>query len=219
MDGQVVRAFRGQRHRYQILESPLSSGSSPVSVVRGLLRLADFRAIYVADLDALMGRSPQTAMVDDLLAAFPQIQFWLDCGLPASNFTCERVVSVIGSESMSEQTPERLAAIDQSYVLSLDFRGQELVGPQEILNSADWWPARVILMNLARVGSFDGPDLFGASRFIRQYPGHDFIAAGGIRHEGDLENLRETGVAAVLLASALHAGTIDRDVLSRFSLE
>ena len=222
MAGQVVHALRGQRQFYQAIKTPLSPDPSPVSVIRGLLQLADFRTVYVADLDALMGLSPQAAVIQHLLAAFPHLHFWVDCGLPPmqpdTDFTCDQVVSVIGSESMTEKTLEGLAETGRPYILSLDFREGQLVGPRTILKAVDLWPERVIIMNLSRVGSFDGPDFSGAARFIERYPEHHFVAAGGIRHGQDLDDLLEIGVAAVLVASAFHTGAIGRGTLNRLNL-
>jgi phosphoribosylformimino-5-aminoimidazole carboxamide ribotide isomerase len=221
MAGQVVHALRGQRQAYQPIKSPLSPDPSPVSVVRGLLKLGNFKTVYVADLDALMGISPQMAVIEHLAATFPHLHFWMDRGLPSmgrkTDSTCEQVVSVIGSESMTEKTLEGLALTGRPYILSLDFRDGQLVGPLSILKTVDLWPGRVILMNLSRVGSFDGPDFSQAAHFIEQYPAHHFVAAGGIRHAQDLDDLLEIGVAAVLVASAFHNGAIGRDTLNRFN--
>lgn len=221
MAGQVVHALRGQRHAYQPIKSPLSPDPSPVSVVRGLLQLGNFKTVYLADLDALMGLSPQTAVIEHLAATFPHLHFWTDRGLPSmereTDFTCEQVVSVIGSESMTEKTLEGLALTGRPYILSLDFRDGQLVGPKTILKTVELWPGRVILMNLTRVGSFDGPDFSEAARFIERYPEHHFVAAGGIRHGQDLDDLLEIGVGAVLVASAFHNGAIGRDTLNRFN--
>lgn len=216
MGGQVVHARRGQRHSYQAIQTPLSPTSDPISVIRGLLRLADFKTLYVADLDALMGYGPQASVISGLIRAYPHLRFWLDCGLAAANFTCGQVVPVIGSESMTENTLEKMAGHRRSWILSLDFREGRLLGPENILASGEFWPERIILMNLSRVGSFDGPDLTGSARFIRQYPGHHFVAAGGIRNERDLEHLKGIGVTEVLVASALHSGAIDPEMLNRF---
>ena len=132
MAGQVVHALRGQRQAYQPIKSPLSPEPSPVSVVRGLLQLGNFKTVYLADLDALMGLRPQMAVIEHLMATFPYLHFWMDRGLPSmqreADFTCERLVSVIGSESMTKKTLAGLAITGRPYILSLDFRDGQLVG-------------------------------------------------------------------------------------------
>ncbi len=59
MGGQAVRARMGDRAYYRPLESPLSPTSDAVDVVRGLLGVFPFSALYVADLDAIQGARGQ----------------------------------------------------------------------------------------------------------------------------------------------------------------
>ena len=50
----VVHARRGERGSYAPIETPLSRSAEPAAVLAGLLSVAPFRAVYVADLDAIM---------------------------------------------------------------------------------------------------------------------------------------------------------------------
>ena len=52
--GEVVHARAGERERYLPIRSRLAAGSAPAAVVDGLLSVAPFRRIYIADLDALL---------------------------------------------------------------------------------------------------------------------------------------------------------------------
>ena len=58
------------------------------------------------------------------------------------------------------------------------------------------------------VGASEGPDFDYLRRLRVLAPGATLIAAGGARHVQDLECLRTQGVAAVLLATALHDGSL-----------
>jgi phosphoribosylformimino-5-aminoimidazole carboxamide ribotide isomerase len=198
----------------------LSRDARPVSVLAGLLRRFTFRTVYVADLDALMGKNRQDGVIRELTSAFPGLEFWVDRGWPAGiadvSGGLEGVAPVIGSESLDESQLEILAGIDQQWILSLDFREERIIGPEIILNRSLLWPETVILMNLSRVGSSAGPDTAGARAFIRNHPGHRWIAAGGVRDEADLQALMAAGVAGVLVASALHSGAIRPDSLRRY---
>ena len=214
--GQVVHARRGQRESYAALRTPLSRDTRPVSVVAGLLRRFIFRTVYVADLDALMGKRRQDDVVRELTSAFPGLEFWVDRGNPEDLAGGGQVIPVIGSESLNESNLEILASIRQRWVLSLDFREERIIGPEAILSRTALWPETVILMNLLRVGSLAGPDTAGARAFIRHHPGHRWIAAGGVRDDADLQALMSAGVAAVLIASALHSGAISPDCLRRY---
>ena len=176
--------------------------------------------MYVADLDALMGRGTQIGLIRELAASYPALDFWVDRGLPsgdpANDAPNDRLLPVIGSESLSNANLNALPGMGQRFILSLDFRDHLLVGAETLLNRVDLWPERVILMNLSRVGSFEGPDFRGARHFISHYPAHRCVVAGGVRHESDLDELARMGASAVLLASALHTGAIGSENLHKY---
>ncbi|QJD29126.1 HisA/HisF-related TIM barrel protein [Methylococcus geothermalis] len=214
MQGIAVHAIGGRRDSYRPLDSPLCRDADPVAVVEAYLALHPFDTFYLADLDALMGRGRQDRLIGALQTAFPGIVFWLDQGLPAvGDVPHDAIVPVVGSESLDTmERLQRMAAHD--WILSLDFFDGGLRGCSEILERPEAWPARVIVMSLNRVGSFDGPDLDQLDRVSRLAPDRALIAAGGVRHGGDLEALERRGVHAVLVASALHSGAIEGSRLS-----
>jgi phosphoribosylformimino-5-aminoimidazole carboxamide ribotide isomerase len=221
MQGQVVHARRGQRERYAPLQSPLSRDALPNSVLDGLLALADFRTIYLADLDALMGQPPQTGLIGGLIERYPDITFWVDNGYAGGQASIEtrggRVRPVIGSESIGIADLAELQRASVDFVLSLDFQGESLIGDPRLLTRPVLWPDTVILMNLARVGSLEGPNLGQLTRLVDQHPDHRFIAAGGVRDAADLKALNRAGAAAVLLASALHQQAIPRETIKGYT--
>lgn len=224
MHGQVVHARHGRREHYRPLQSLLCRGSEPKAVIDGLLGLYPFDTLYIADLDALLGKGRQTEVLNRLRQSFPELAFWVDQGLadreewsrpPADDQT----VTVMGSESLAADWQAVLADSRRSFVLSLDFHGETMLGPPRLAERPDLWPERVILMELARVGGTEGPGFRRAERFQRAYPGHRFIAAGGVRGEDDLERLAAIGLDAVLLASSLHSGMVNARALERFGQE
>jgi len=218
MDGRAVHAVRGRRENYRPLQSPLCPSAEPRAVLEGLLGLHAFKTVYLADLDALMGKPRQTAVVSGLLRAFPGVCFWIDAGLPEPGWAWPegRGVVVIGSESLGVEISALPDARTTPFILSLDFQGGGLLGPSALPDRPDLWPERVILMSLARVGSGAGPDRARLGQFIRNHPGHRFVAAGGVRDARDLAALEVLGVSQVLMASALHSGAVDGAVLGRF---
>jgi phosphoribosylformimino-5-aminoimidazole carboxamide ribotide isomerase len=204
--GCTVRAVRGQRADYRPLKTPLTAGSDPVDVARGLLSLYPFRTLYVADIDAIEGRGDNFALLASLSEALPGTVIWLDNGSPGPRRP--DVVTVIGSESVTSATALRQLPAD-GFVLSLDFKGSEFAGPAALLDDATLWPDRVIAMTLARVGSGEGPDLDRiAAIAARAGAGRRVYAAGGIRHRADIEAARAAGAAGALVATALHAETV-----------
>lgn len=205
--GEVVHARQGRRDEYRPIETPLSATSAPRDVAAGLLRLHPFRALYVADLDAIEGRGDNQAALATLP---PQLDVWLDAGLrdEAGAETWKGTI-VLGSESQADTRLLRALGSDPRTVLSLDFRGDAFQGAPEILADPALWPERVIVMTLARVGAGQGPDLVRLAETIaRAGSGRRVYAAGGVRDAGDLRAAASYGAAGALVATALHAGAI-----------
>jgi phosphoribosylformimino-5-aminoimidazole carboxamide ribotide isomerase len=64
---------------------------------------------------------------------------------------------------------------------------------------------RFIVLELARVGTGLGPGTLELIRGLRrQFADVELIAGGGIRGRTDIDQLKDAGVDAVLVASALH---------------
>lgn len=214
--GVAVAAVRGRRADYRPLVTPLSPNSDPAAVARGFASLFAFPVLYVADLDGIEGRGRDTALGAALAAAVPGARIWVDDGTRAGDAAqwarqAAQATLVIGSESMAgDDDIAALRALPQdSYVLSLDFKDDRFDGPPAILDEAQHWPRDVIVMTLARVGSGEGPDIATVAGIVaRSGPTRRIYAAGGVRHRADIEALRSAGAAGVLIASALHAGTI-----------
>ena len=210
--GQVVHAHRGDRDAYRPVETPLYRGSNPVDACRGLLGLHPFTTIYVADLDSIEGTGSNEAALAKLCAAFSDIEFWVDAGLPATGaaewLQNHEGALVLGSESQAsvEEVMALLADNGNRVILSLDSKGDVFLGPQELLSQTQLWPRRVILMTLARVGAGDGPDYDRLSEIMSRADDRQIIAAGGVRGIEDLIRLADMGVAGVLLASTLLDG-------------
>jgi phosphoribosylformimino-5-aminoimidazole carboxamide ribotide isomerase len=209
--GIAVHARRGQRSDYWPLETPLAQGSDPVAVVQGFLSLFPFRTLYVADLDGIEGRARDAELPKRLAAAMPGAALWIDDGAPPDAPRASiGVVPVVGSESLAggDDVKRLHGKPPYSFVLSLDFRGDRFVGPQELLEDAALWPERVLVMTLSRVGAGEGPDLQRVAGIVARAGARLVYAAGGVRHLDDLEGLRAVGAAGALVATALHAGTI-----------
>jgi len=209
----VVHARRGERGSYAPIVTPLSPTPEPASVIAGLLSVAPFQAVYVADLDAIMaGRNP-SPLIERLAERFPTLEFWVDAGIAApaaadALLRHERLRLVIGSESQGDRHLVADLRDHPRVLLSLDFCGDEFIGPADLIDRPEHWPKRVIVMTLARVGSGAGPDLVRLARIVAQVPGRAVFAAGGVRDEHDLAALLKSGVAGALVATAIHQGAI-----------
>src|SRR5262249_7401986 len=146
--------------------------------------------------------------------AFPALSFWVDAGIrdasEAHAFLArhERTHLVLGSESLGSLSGLEDYALSRRIVLSLDFRGDELLGPCGIWDLPQLWPAWVFVMTVARVGSNLGPEFARLAKVKRHAPGKMIFAAGGLRGASDLIRLKEAGLSGVLVASALHDGRL-----------
>jgi HisA/HisF family protein len=211
--GVVVHARHGERNRYRPIATPLASSSQPTDVVRGLLSLHPFATIYLADLDAIMRRGHNDAIVRQLKHAFPGVTFWVDNGV-ANLADAERWLAaelghlVLGSESLIDAEVARHLAAHERVILSLDFRHDAFQGPPALLAEPDAWPPRVIVMTLGRVGSGAGPDRERLQSVRAAVSRHSIYAAGGVRGLDDLLALQSEGYAGALVATALHAGRL-----------
>jgi phosphoribosylformimino-5-aminoimidazole carboxamide ribotide isomerase len=216
--GLAVRAARGQRADYRPLKTRLAASSDPVAVALGLRSLFTLPVLYVADLDGIEGRGPNVDLPDRLAAALPGVRLWIDDGtLPRRRHAGG--MTVVGSEGLSHaEHLDVLAALSgDDYILSLDFKEDAFIGPAALLQDATLWPSRVIVMTLARVGSGEGPDLGKVRDIVARAGARRVYAAGGVRDGADIEALKEAGAAGVLIASALHEGTVTAGDLERFA--
>jgi phosphoribosylformimino-5-aminoimidazole carboxamide ribotide isomerase len=245
MHGEVVRGVGGRRSEYRPIVSRLVASSRPLDVAAALASHFDCREFYVADLDAILGGEPAWSMY----AALRQQGFrlWVDAGIRQMTRACQLADAgidriVVGLETVAG--PTELAAMVRAFgeriVFSLDLHQGRPIG------KLDTWPSRdrkgavsaaeiatqavslgvrrLLVLDLAHVGGGDGTgtrDL--CARLCAKYPEVEISAGGGVRHRGDLEELRNCGVQAALVASALHDGRLCREDLramnSSFSRE
>ncbi|HTJ02665.1 MAG TPA: HisA/HisF-related TIM barrel protein [Methylovirgula sp.] len=217
--GQVVRAAHGARHLYAPIETPLSPTSAPQDVVAGFLKLHPFRTLYIADLDAIEGRGSHADVIAALEAAFPSIAFWVDAGIENAAdakalLERSRGVVVLGSESLRNAEVLKELAQEARAILSLDYRGDDFQGASEIVQDSAFWPERLIVMTLARVGSGAGPDLTRLQEVVARAGKRRVYAAGGLRGVDDIAVLKALSVSGVLVASALHDGRLDAKILA-----
>lgn len=228
MRGHAVRAIRGERLAYQPLCTALCPDSEPVEVARRLLAAAArwpaepaaVSALYIADLDALMGGATQAQVLARVLDALPQVQLWLDAGFPdlasaqalQARFpahAADRVRWVFASESLRDTAALRQACTPArpglpGALLSLDRRGEERLDPAGCWQRPELWPDELIVMTLDRVGTGTGPDLDALREVRRLAPQARLVGAGGVRGAADLAAAEAAGAQAWLVASALH---------------
>lgn len=220
--GHVVRAAHGQRDLYRPIQTPLAASADPVDVATGLRTLYPFNTFYCADLDAIEGRSQNTSAIARLQSMPDPPHLWIDAGIADATSLIAALSNpaahpILGSESQADGDLLSRFGDHRRLVLSLDFFADGFRGPPEILERTELWPLTVIVMTLAKVGSAAGPDTALLGEIKARAGGRAIVAAGGIRNEADIRKLRELGMAAALIATSLHDGTLTATHLASLS--
>ena len=211
--GVVVRAQMGQRDSYRPIVTPLSASPDPVAVAEGLRTLFPFPTFYIADLDAIEGRAANTAVLARLRAMHDAPELWVDAGIASADRLAAALREpmlhpVLGSESQQDDALLRRFRDHPGVILSLDFFADGFRGPPSLLDQPALWPQKVIVMTLASVGAAAGPDFARLEEIKRRSGSRSVIAAGGVRDEADIRALSSLGIAAALVATSLHNGTL-----------
>ena len=228
--GVAVHAVRGDRERYRSLRSEVVAGSDPVQVTRAVRDAFGLDELYVADLDAIAGRPPHREVVAALAG---QARVMVDAGIAEAGAVAGLLALgaarvVVGTETLAgEAVLERLRAAlpDAPLVLSLDLRAGRVLSPDPELarqspaealeRLARFGVGEAIVLDLARVGSGEGPDVALVRALHARCPRLELLAGGGVRDTADLRALAGAGAAGALVATALHRGAIEPDELRR----
>ncbi|MDI1309589.1 MAG: HisA/HisF-related TIM barrel protein [Methylotenera sp.] len=222
LNGVVVHAKRGERATYQAIQSKLTHSSKPLDIVAALLDIYPFQQLYIADLNAIQKLDANCENNYNVIASikerYPALELWVDAGISnqAELIFWQKldIRLIIGSENFNQISHfTSLITPEKNYILSLDFMPLGYQGPIELLTNTQNWPQDVIVMSLSNVGSNNGVNIELMRNTIARAKGFNLIAAGGIRDADDLNLLKEMGVCAALLATALHQKQISTEHL------
>jgi phosphoribosylformimino-5-aminoimidazole carboxamide ribotide isomerase len=228
----AVHAIRGDRERYRPLRSRIAEGSDPVVLTRALRERFGLNELYVADLDAIAGGPGSPELIASLAR---EGQVMVDAGAAAATAVARLLELgvarvVIGTESLPGTEAFRRLRTElpeAPLVLSLDLRGGRVLSPDPALAGArpaealarlaDAGVREAIVLDLARVGSGEGPDVTLVGELRSRFAEVELLAGGGVRHARDLRALADAGAAGALVATALHGGAIAPDELRALS--
>ena len=231
MGGSVVRGVAGRRAEYRPIESRLVSGHSPVSVANAIRTRFGFNEFYVADLDAICEDRVQRGVLQGLLDA--DCRLLVDAGIREAARAQELRNSGVSRIVAAQETlpgPAALrsvlnAAGPDRVVFSLDLQGGRLLGAADGWRSTDalgraqeaaeCGARSLIVLDLAGVGVSGGIETLELCRQVRRaLPEVELITGGGVRGRDDLLRVREAGVDGVLVATALHDGSLSGEDLT-----
>jgi phosphoribosylformimino-5-aminoimidazole carboxamide ribotide isomerase len=225
----VVRAIGGRRKEYQPVVSKLTTSTEPLQVAAALVDAAQTTELYVADLDAITGKALISRTVAELVCA-GEFSCWIDAGIRTyEQFLALPFLAGVRQVIASETCPGPYLLTDiiangmaANLAFSIDLRDGEVVGAWRAwgLRSArdslglarkvvELGVRRLVVLDLARVGTGAGSGTEELLRSVRgECPGVELIAGGGVKTWADVERMGEAGADGVLVASALHDGTI-----------
>lgn len=226
LDGKVVHGIGGKRKNYQpIVNSVITSSFDPIIVAsdfRDKLNLAFF---YIADLDLIQRTGKKNIqLVEKLSNQGYSIMF--DGGF--RNFEDINKIDhkkidflVLGTETIQSLTAlESIIQLigSEKIIISIDLKGGEiLANSPEISTLSALEIAKtveklgvfaVIVLDLQKVGSEAGPLNKTLLNIRKALQNTKVFAGGGVKNFADLKTLAEHRIDGVLIATALHKGTI-----------
>jgi len=228
-----VHAVKGKREEYGELKSALSLSSQPTNVAFTFKSLG-FSELYIADLDAIMGKGENLAVVKEI-AEETGLHVIVDAGVSSFRqisrlFQLNASKVIIGTETLFNLDFIKGAITrfkSERIVVSLDLKlGQIisksdsvcLMSPIELGRELEKiGVSELILLDLAKVGSGEGVD-FDLIRELLHGVTVKILVGGGVRNATDLLALKNLGVDGVLLATSLHSGSISTDELKQLKL-
>lgn len=223
MGGRVVRAVGGRRDEYRPVRSVLTDSTEPGAVAKALVAATGAECVYVADLNGIVHGRPDLGSV--LAVQSEGIAVVCDAGVRTREDVERLTGAGIDSVVVATETAtpsilpglhrERLVfSIDlQNGVILGDWRAWGVTGPGAVVELAGVAVRhdieRVLLLDLARVGTGTGS---GTEHLVaackNAHPKVNVLAGGGVRTWADVERLGAAGADGVLVASALHDGTL-----------
>jgi len=243
LGGRAVHARAGRRDRYEPVRAaqgtdprgggetaPAYAAGDAVGLARWYMREVGLTELYAADLDAILGRPRQDALVAAVSALGAPL--WLDAGAASVGdarhaLELAAAVAVVGLETLPsyEVLADICAAVGGDRVaFSLDLRDGEPIVASEGLNESRNEPPHVvaeraaragvgavIVIDLARVGTGSGLDLALVARVRDAVPRLTLLAGGGVRGPEDLTRLADAGCDGALVATALHDGRLSAE--------
>jgi phosphoribosylformimino-5-aminoimidazole carboxamide ribotide isomerase len=232
--GHAVHAVAGRRAYYQPVRSILHVTSCPLALAGSLRESLGLRTLYLADLDAIAGSTPNVAMYKDLISI--GLHLIVDAGVrnlssarrlleldQTSTAIVAGLETLDGPGALSEIISEVGA---ERTIFSLDlFDGCPRIpapgawrsdDPLDLAHEAiEQGAQRILLLDLARVGTGRGLGTLSLIARIRaSHPEIDVSAGGGISGIAEVLKLKDAGAAGVLVGSAFHDGRIGRRELA-----
>jgi HisA/HisF family protein len=233
LDGQAVHAVKGERHTYRPVKSVLCDTSDPMMLARAYRDLLGLNEVYIADLNSIQGtRLAAHRHMIAALARSENFDIILDAGISQSDDVAAWIDLGVLKVAVGTETLRKFGILKQlpsvfdrnQIVFSLDTRAGKILSPcpelaamspieaLDCLQSSGW--REVIVLDLSRVGSDEGIDRRIVREARAKYPDLHLLVGGGLANPEQLVELKNSGIAGILVATAFHRGIITAQHLS-----
>jgi len=224
LNKQVVHGIKGERKKYAPIQSKLTTSTNPLDVALAFKSQFPISELYIADLDAILHQNFIFPYLNEIIRQ-TNLQLMLDVGIDDLS-NVQRLLRkgvtkvIIGTETLrslsnlaniiAQISPEKL-------IISLDLKNGHIISKDEELKLISALDAvqlfeelgvqELIVLELTKIGTETGV-MTPTLQKILQNTSIPIISGGGTRNITDIKRLREAGVSGILIATALHNGTI-----------
>jgi len=229
-DGRAVHAIAGRRTEYRSVIADGVPEGDAIALANRYLHLG-VNACYIADLDAIAGKPPNSELLKTLSAIVSEIL--IDAGAFARDTanlvdSSRKVRFIVPTECFDAASDWADACAKMgrgNAVMGLDLAGNGLrsadarpndhraIPSGDLIQNVSPWVQRaleigvesIVLLDLAYVGTRQGAGTVGACEQVSQrWPTLELISGGGVNDAKDLVTLVDAGCRRVLVGTALH---------------
>ncbi len=231
MQGKVVHAIGGKREQYRPIKSIICSTSNPIVIAKAFKNIFDFNELYIADLDAIMGKGDNLKVISKICNE-TNMKVMLDFGIDNNSnvnelFNLGVSKVVVGTETLT--TIKYLNDLIKNFgkeriIPSIDSINGKVISKCLDLNGMDpliialklesIGVSELILLDISKVGTESGVNIELVKKILSSIS-IPILIGGGIRSINDIQYLKELGVSGVLIATALHKGIIKKSDIER----
>lgn len=213
--GIAVSGKSGKRDTYKPLETIYSKTPDPVEIAIALKRQG-FKRIYVADLDAICGKSANLEVVKQINHILPVMLDWGVKDVKSFEFALDYAQKII----IATETLNRIKDLEEIFnkypkeriTVSIDVKDGKILSKSlsttfsEIkAKLLELKSQEIILLDISHVGTLNGFN----QKILNEFSGmEDLLILGGGINPDEINNLPKRGVSKFLVGTALHAGEI-----------
>ncbi|MFQ6124846.1 MAG: HisA/HisF-related TIM barrel protein [Candidatus Heimdallarchaeota archaeon] len=228
----AVQAYRGERNKYRPLKSVLCDSSDPLMLATNLEHKYRISTIYVADLDGIQYKTRNWALIKEIQTK-TNLSLYLDTGIRTKEDLYHIIdlginYPIIATETMLDHKEilEGIEGLKQNHkiVISIDlWKGKVQSNDPSIadkpikslLSTFDYnQVAGFIVLELTQIGTQGGVQLTPVKTALN-HTSKWIITGGGTKNLTELLELKALGIHGVLIGTALHKGTITREMIDQ----